>query len=77
MYFFISESTACCTCGFAQFQHRIAIGFLVAGIGERIQRQGILIGRGDFLLDQTADDARFERQKIQCSCIFQLGAACI
>ena len=49
--------------GLAQLQHRLAIGLLIAGIGEGIQRQGILIGSGDFLFKQAADHSRFVRGK--------------
>jgi len=45
--------------GFGERQHRIAVTFLVAGVGQRIDGQRVLIGRGDLLLDQAADHARF------------------
>ena len=42
-----------------QVEHRVAVALLVAGVGERVQRQGILFRGGDFLFDQAADDAGF------------------
>ena len=49
--------------GFGQFEHRLAVGLLIAGVGEGVERQRILIRRGDFLLDQAADHARFVRRE--------------
>jgi hypothetical protein len=63
MYFFHQGIHRLLHGGFGQIQHRLAVGFLIAGIGECVERQGILIGGGDFLLDQTADDAGFIRGK--------------
>ena len=40
-----------------EIHDRIARALLVTGINQRIQRQRILIGRYDRLLDQAADDA--------------------
>src|ERR1700682_4866377 len=42
-------------------EHRVAIGLLVAGVLQRIERQRVLIRGGHLLLEQPADDARLER----------------
>ena len=42
--------------------HRIAVAFLIAGVGERIQRQRILVGRRDLLFDEAADDTRLRAE---------------
>jgi len=46
---------------FAQRHHRLAVGFLIAGGHYGVHRQRILLGRGDLLFQQTANDARFVR----------------
>jgi len=43
-----------------ELQHRVAIALLVAGVHQRVERERILLGRGDFLFDQAGDDAGFE-----------------
>ena len=43
-----------------ELEDGIAIALLVAGVGQCVERQRVLIGRGDRLLDQAADDARFD-----------------
>ena len=42
-----------------QVHHRIAIGFLVAGVHQRVERKRIVIGSGDVFLDQRAEDTSF------------------
>ncbi len=42
-----------------QVHHGIARRFLVTRIGERVQRERVLIRRDDRLLDQATDYARF------------------
>src|SRR6056297_2016515 len=44
----------------AELEHGVAIAFLVARYGQRIERQRILIWRRDFFLDEAADDAGFQ-----------------
>ena len=46
---------------FVVFNNWIAAGRLIATIDERIQRQGIILGRGDLLFHQHAEDAHFLR----------------
>ena len=42
-------------------RHRRAIGGLVAGVHEPVERERIVLGRGDLLFDQGADDADLDR----------------
>src|ERR1700686_2721410 len=49
----------------AKGQHRFAIRFLVAGVQERIQRERVVFGRGNFLFNQRAENARFDIRELQ------------
>src|SRR6185369_8725527 len=48
---------------FVEFEHWIAIALLIAGIDQGVQRQRILIRRGDLFLDQAADDAGLQHSE--------------
>ena len=42
--------------------HRVAVGRLVAGQAQRVERQRVGVGRGALLLDQAAEDAHLRRR---------------
>lgn len=42
---------------FGEVEDGIAAGALVAGVDEGVEREGVLLGRGDLLLDEGAEDA--------------------
>jgi hypothetical protein len=42
-----------------ELEHRVAVALLVAGVGQRVERQRVLVRRGDLLLDEAADHACF------------------
>ena len=41
--------------GFFQLHERIAVGFLVAGVGQGVERQGVVLGGGEVFLHQAAE----------------------
>jgi hypothetical protein len=43
--------------GFVEIHDRIAIRFLVAGVYEGVQGERVVLGCGDFFLDESAEDA--------------------
>ncbi|MNP43229.1 hypothetical protein D3C76_1370340 [compost metagenome] len=43
-----------------ELQHGFAVALLVAGIDQRVEREGVLIRRADLFLYQAADHARLE-----------------
>ena len=43
------------------FHHRLAIRFLIAGGDEGVDRQRVVLGRGQLLLHQTAENANLDR----------------
>ena len=45
--------------GLVQLHDGIAIALLITRVGQCVQRQGVLIGRGDGLFDQAGDDPCF------------------
>ena len=46
--------------GIVEVHVRIAIRFLVAGVDERVQGERVVVGSGDFLLDEGPEDAGFD-----------------
>jgi hypothetical protein len=38
----------------------IAVGFLIASVGERIQGERVIFRRGDFFFDESTEDASFD-----------------
>ncbi len=48
----------------AQVHHRLAVGFLIAGRHHAVDRERILLRRGDLFFQHTADDARFQRAEL-------------
>lgn len=42
---------------FVEVHHGIAVGFLIGSVLERVQGERIVVGCGDFLFDQAAEDA--------------------
>ncbi len=45
---------------FIESHHRVTIIFLVAGIDQGVERQGIVIGRGDIFFDERAEHTNFD-----------------
>jgi len=45
---------------FVEMQNGIAVRPLVAGVGERVERERVILGRGDFFFDESTEDARFD-----------------
>jgi hypothetical protein len=43
----------------------VAIGFLIAGADERIERKGIVVGSGDFFFDERAEDTSFDEGEME------------
>ena len=46
--------------GFIQLHERFPVALLIARVDERIERKRVLVGRGDLLFDEYADDARLD-----------------
>ena len=46
--------------GFVEIHDRIAVRFLVARIGQSVQRKRVVLGRGDLLFDQRTQDTAFD-----------------
>ena len=42
-----------------EIHYRFAIGALVARVDERIHRERVVVGRGDFFFDERAQDSGF------------------
>ena len=49
---------------FVERHYRIAIVFLIAGIHQRIERERVVVGGGDVLLDERTEDANFDFTKL-------------
>jgi hypothetical protein len=45
---------------FIEGRHGIAIIFLIAGVDQSVQREGIVIGRGNVFFDERAENADFD-----------------
>ena len=45
---------------FVKGHHRVAIVFLIAGVDQGVERERIVVGRGDIFFDQGAEDASFD-----------------
>ncbi len=45
---------------FVESHHRVAIIFLVAGVDQSVERERVVVGRGDVFFDQRAEDAGFD-----------------
>ena len=46
--------------GFVERHHRVAIVFLIAGVDQRVERERVVVGRGDVFFDQGAEYASFD-----------------
>ena len=46
--------------GFVERHHRVAVIFLVAGVDQGVERERVVVGRGDVFFDQGAEDAGFD-----------------
>jgi hypothetical protein len=44
----------------AEIRHRFAIRFLVAGVDEGVQREGIIVGSRNAFFDQRAENTSFD-----------------
>ena len=45
---------------FIEVEDGVAAGALVAGVDERVQRERIVLGRGDLFFDESAEDAELD-----------------
>lgn len=50
---------------FVEIHHRFPIGLLVGGVLESVEGQRVIVGRGDFFFDEAAEDAGFDRGKVE------------
>src|SRR5581483_5254891 len=50
---------------FIEIHDRLAVGTLVARVDQRVERHGVILGRGDFLLNQSAENTGFRGSKAQ------------
>ena len=46
---------------FVEVHDRLAVGFLIGGVQDGIQRERIVLGGGDLFFDKRAEDTRFGR----------------
>ena len=58
--FFLQASESVADCGFVEGHHRVAVVFLIAGVDQGVERERVVVGRGDVFFDQGAEDAGFE-----------------
>ena len=49
---------------FVKIHDRLAVVFLIARVHQRVQRQRIIVRRGDVFLDQGAEYASFDRSEM-------------
>jgi hypothetical protein len=49
---------------FCQIENWVSTRALVTGVDQRIERQGIIFGRGDLFFDQRAEDAELDGIKM-------------
>ena len=50
---------------FVEVHHRLAIGFLVGGVLEGVERERVIVGSGDFFFDEAAEDASFGEREVE------------
>src|SRR5438874_1919919 len=50
---------------FFQLQCRVTIRFLIAGIGKRIERERVILGRGDLFFDECAENPCFDGRETE------------
>ena len=50
---------------FIEIHDRLAVGALVAGVDQRVEGHGVILGGGDFLLNQSAENTGFSGSKAQ------------
>jgi hypothetical protein len=53
--------------------HRLAVGALIAGVDERVEREGIVLRRGHFFFNECAQDAGLRRGKNERSSRVWIG----
>ena len=58
--FFLQRTERLADGFFIEAHHRIAIIFLIAGVNQGVERERIVVGRGDVFFDQRAEDAGFD-----------------
>ena len=58
--FFLQRGEGVADGGFVERHHRVAIVFLVAGVDQGVERERVVVGRGDVFFDQGAEDAGFD-----------------
>ena len=57
---FLQGRESVANCRFVERHHRLAIVLLIAGIDQRVQRERVVVRRGDVFFDQRAEDAGFD-----------------
>ena len=57
---FLQRGEGVANSGFVEGHHRVAIVFLVAGVDQGVERERVVVGRGDVFFDQGAEDAGFD-----------------
>src|SRR5580693_6829711 len=50
---------------FVEFHDGIAVGFLVGGVLEGVQRQRVVVRGGDFFFDEAAEDASLDGRQVE------------
>ena len=58
--------------GFVERHDRVAIVFLVAGVDQGVERERVVVGRGDVFFDQRAEDAGFDFGEVSMSDLLSL-----
>lgn len=48
-----------------EVHHWLAIGFLVGGVLEGVERERVIVGSGDFFFDEAAEDASFGEREVE------------
>ena len=48
---------------FGEIEDRVAAGALVARVDQRVEREGIVFGRGDLFFDEGAEDAELDGER--------------
>src|SRR5208282_3961299 len=57
---FLQAREGVANCGLVEGHDRVAIIFLVAGVDQCVEREGVVIGRGDVFFDKGAEDSGFD-----------------
>ena len=69
----MEESTDLHDLVFGEVKDGIAAGALVARVDQSVEREGIVLRRGDLFFDQGAEDAELDRVELHVYKVPQLG----